>query len=106
MQGPAVRECDLQDAAGRAAIFDRLDNDRNFIARFEGLLGPAEIGHVRRIARFGDPMYDFALVVLRIEFQEAVRIGPEPLRDCSGQSEFFPCIKRRRAMVCEQQPGR
>jgi len=83
MQSPAVRECDLQDAACRPAIFDRFDSDSNFIAWFEGLLRPAEIGHVRWIAGFGDPMYYFAVFVLGIELQEAVRIGPKPFRDCS-----------------------
>src|ERR1700730_204306 len=61
----AVRQHNLHDAPDGLAILDGLQRHRNMIARLEDLFAPTEVGHVRWIAGFRDPMDDGALVVRR-----------------------------------------
>ena len=92
-------------AADGLAVFDRLQSDRDAIARLEVLPAPAEVGHVRRIARFGDPVDDVSFLIGHVEFEETVGIGPKPIRDGGLQSEPFAGVKARIA-VMGQETGR
>src|ERR1700688_1314751 len=82
-EGLAIREHNLLESADRRAALDRDEREGDFITGLERILGPPEVDHVRRIAGLGRPMHHVALFVLRIKFQEAVRIGPKPFRDGS-----------------------
>ena len=57
------------------------------------------IHHVRRIAGLRNPARDVPAVVLYIELQEAVRIGPKPFRDRSLHGDPLIVIKSRISMM-------
>ena len=98
----AVRKHNLHDTPNRRAILDRLQSDGNVIAGLEDLPAPAEIGHVRWIARFGNPMGDIAFVIRRVEFQPAMGICPNPFRDRRLHVELLINIKIRVAMMSKK----
>src|ERR1700739_2984344 len=100
MQRLAIGEHDLQQTAGRPAIFNRLASERHFVARLERFLAPPTVNHVGRIARLRDPMRNIAAFILYVITQEAVRIGPKPSRDCALHYDRFPGFKGRGTMVC------
>ena len=101
-QGLAVGEYDLEDAPDRLAILHWFYRDGDFISRLKGLFSPATLHHIRRVIRLRCPMCDVAAIILHIEFQEAMGIGPKPFRDRPLHGNFFPSVKRRIAMVCGQ----
>jgi hypothetical protein len=82
-----VRELDLDDAPDRPATLDGSHGDRDLIPGLEALVGPSAVLHVRRIARFHDPVHDLSVITLDVELQERVRIGPDPLRDDAFQDQ-------------------
>jgi len=101
----AIGEHNLLYAADRLAVLDRHECDSDFIARFERLLAPAKVDHVRRIASLGCPMHDVALFILRIKFQKAMGIGPNPFRDGPFQCDLFRRVIGSSAVVREQRNG-
>ena len=80
-EGLAIREHGLQDAPEWLAILDGFDRDRHCIPRRERLLAPAEGDHVWRRLGFCHPVNHLAVVTFDVDSQEAMRVGPEPLRD-------------------------
>jgi len=95
----AVRQHNLHDTPDGLAILDGLQGNRNVVTRFEDLFAPTEVGHVRGIAGFRDPMDDRVFVVRRVELQPAMRICPNPLRDGRLQRELFVDIEIRIAVM-------
>jgi hypothetical protein len=102
LQNLAIGEDHLFDTADRQAVLDGLHSDSDLISRFERLLAPAQVDHVGWITGLGSPMRDVALVILHIEPQKAVWIGPKPFRDDSFQGQLFRRVVGRRAVVREQ----
>ena len=98
-QGLAIREHNLQDTANGRAILDWLQSNGNVIAGLEDLLAPPKIGHVRRITRFGNPMDDVSFFIRYIEFQETMRIGPEPFCDRRLHGELLIDVEAGVAMM-------
>jgi hypothetical protein len=98
----AVGEHHLYNTPNRLAILDRLNRDRGLIAGLESLLAPTKVGHVGRITGFSDPMDYGTFVILRIELQEAVWIGPEPFCDGYLHGEFLVGVEIRSAVMCRQ----
>ena len=58
--------------------------------RLERSAGPAAVHHVGRIAGFHNPGADCAVLLLGVELQEAVRVGPDPLRHGRFQDQSLP----------------
>ena len=79
--------------------------NNDFIPGLEHRLAPALVGHARCTCRFYNPMRRVTTVVLRIDLQEAVGIGPKPLRDRSLHRDHFRGVVHRGPVVCEQRNG-
>src|SRR4029077_6775195 len=98
----ALRKHCLHTTPDRLAILDGLQSNRNAISGLEDLLGPtSEVGHVRGIAWFCNPMDHVPFFVGCVEFQPAMRIGPDPFRDGCFQGELLVGIEIGIAMMCE-----
>lgn len=98
----AIGQHDLYDPADVPASLHRLQSDRNLLSDLHGLLCPTSVDHARRSARLYDPMHHLALIIFDIELDQAVRIGPEPVRHSSLDRSGFFRLERRGAVVCEQ----
>ena len=100
-QGLAIGQLDGNEASDSLAIFDWVDGDGNFVALLQRMNGPALVRHVRRVAGLDDPVFELALVILVIEFHEAVRVGPKPVRDGSLHSDGLRSLEGGRAVMGE-----
>src|SRR5579872_1641340 len=80
MQGGAIGEHDSVETSGRAARLGGVNENRDYVPRLYGSLGPANQDKRRRTARFADPMSHVAFIILDIEIKEAVRIRPHKFR--------------------------
>ena len=100
VQYRAVGERDLIQTPRGQARFSGVDIDGYYITGREGSLAPAYELQRLRTGCFGGPMYDLALVILHIEFNQAVRIGPREFRN-RGLLEFgYLVLVRGISVMC------
>ena len=97
----AIGENHSIDAAHRLAIFGRDQNDRHVIPDLQRIFVPAAVDQPRRIGFFREPVSYFALIVLNVEFEPAVRVRPHPLGDDALQSKLLTRVECRVPMVRE-----
>ena len=64
------------EASDQPAVLGWRRLNRHLIAGFEHRPGPTGVGLIHRTLGFDDPVYCAPVLVLRIDFQEDVRIGP------------------------------
>src|SRR6266568_2443533 len=69
-------------------------------------MSPAQPDQITRIIQFEGPIYDVALVVLRVKINLAMGIGPHESRDGSLQSDPFRKVVPLRSVVCHDRPAK
>src|SRR6266446_7617182 len=69
-------------------------------------MSPAQPDQITRIIQFEGPIYDVALVVLRVKINLAMGIGPHESRDGSLQSDPFRKVVPLRPVVCDDRAGK
>src|SRR5437773_10028628 len=86
----------------RCAVLYWLQGDGYRIAGFKRSAPPASRRHGRGILCFDNPAAYRACIILRVKFQETVRIGPNPLRHRSLQRELFLGIEGRGTVMSDE----
>src|ERR1700730_16960060 len=104
-QSLAIGKHHLHALTARRAVLGRSHSHRDLIPSFQGMFGPAALGHIDRIADLGCPMCDFTLVIYCVEPQKTMGIGPQPLRRGGLHDQFFFHIVARRSMMRRQSIG-
>jgi len=79
----------IDDAAERRAILDGEHGDRDRLARLQGLPAPAQVSHRVRVFGLRNPMNRLAVLFFDVEPNEAMRIGPGPLRNGPFEGDLF-----------------
>src|SRR5262245_2602337 len=97
----SVRQQYRDDTSYRLPALDRFERHSDLISRLERPFAPASLDHVRGVAGLDDPVDDLAGLILDVELQPAMRVGPIPLGDCSGQLQPFASTEGRIAMMGE-----
>src|SRR5882672_9951855 len=95
----AVGQHHAHDAADGSAVLDRLEHHGDLIADLERLPRPAALRHGRRVLRFERPVAHAARVVHRIDLEEAMRVGPDPLRDRPFHRDALRGVEARVAVM-------
>src|SRR6266550_5685744 len=84
-----VRQFYADDAPYRRAVLNRLEHDGHFIACFKRASRPAALRHPHGILCFERPVASLPRVILRVDLQEAMRVGPDPLGDRAGERDLL-----------------
>ncbi len=71
----------------------------DLVARVQAVLRPSRSGELIRSREFALPVFDFALVVLDVEVNLAVRIDEAKLGDCALEGERVARIIGGRAVM-------
>src|SRR6185503_11654545 len=95
----AVGQHDADDAPDGGAVLDRLEHHRHLIADLERLPRPATLRHRGGVLRFERPVAHAARVVHRIDLEEAMRVGPDPLGDAPLQRHLLRGVEARVAVM-------
>src|SRR6266849_8517272 len=69
-------------------------------------MSPAQPDQITWIVQFESPIYDVALVVLRVKINLAMGIGPHESRDGSLQSDPFRKVVPLRSVVCHDRAAK
>src|SRR5579871_2566393 len=77
----AVRPGNLAEIQVQAAALHAMADQRDLVANLDGVPRPALPRKRVRAVRLGNPLLHLALIVLHVEVDERVRIGPVELRD-------------------------
>ena len=98
----AIGKQDLQHTPEGLPILDWLQSDGNFVARLEGVLTKATGGYASRRLSLHNPMNYWSVIIVYVESQEAMGIGPRPSCDGPLHGNSLPDVELSVAMVCEQ----
>src|SRR2546427_2480282 len=77
---PAVGQHDLINNPYRCAGLRPKDVDSDYLARMHDVPRPTKRAHRGWTARFADPMHDVAVIILYVEREDIMWIGPEEFR--------------------------
>src|SRR5262247_2039505 len=89
------------DTSYRLPALDGFERHGDLVSRLERPFAPASLDHVGGVTGLDDPVDDLAALILDVKLQPAMRVGPIPLGDCSGQLQPFARIEGRIAMMGE-----
>ena len=101
----AVSEHDIHDESDGPAVLCGRRRESDMVARLEGIIGPAEIGHAQRVLRLQDPMDSLAAVLGRVYEEQAMGIAPNPLLDSTLYRNRLTDIVGRPAMMRQRRPA-
>ena len=89
MQFPAIREKYVRANPDRLAVLAGVEFKRNFVTGLQCHVSPAQADQIARIIQFDGPIYNLAFVILRVQINLAVRIGPHEFRNGSFHGDPF-----------------
>src|SRR6267143_4273542 len=69
-------------------------------------MSPAQPDQISGIIQFDGPIYNAALVVLRVKIDLAMGIGPDESRNGSLQGDPFRKVVPLRAVMCDDRAGK
>src|SRR5688572_5014506 len=109
----SVGQRDRTDASDGRPALDRFERHGDRIAGLEQQPAPASLHEVGGVGGLDDPV-DGLAVFRDVEFQPAMRVGPDPLGDCSFELARLAHVKggiammgknRSRNQSCDKRPS-
>src|SRR4029077_17529309 len=97
---PAIREKYIRANPDRLAVLAGVEDKRNFVTGLQRHVSPTQTDQIPRIIQFDGPIYDVALVVLRVKINLAMGIGPHELRNGALHCDPFCKVVPLRSVVC------
>ncbi len=89
----STRKYDFLENTDRRACSGWGEGNRDLISSLQQILGPATNPQLARTTGFGSPMDDVAVVVLYVEIDLAMWVGPRKFRDNSRQGDVSKSSK-------------
>jgi hypothetical protein len=102
----AVGKYDFRKKPDCRPVLGWSGNDRDFVSRFQRILGPAGVSKNAGRLAFEIPVHEVATFVRHIQVNLRMGIAPVELRYRSLERDLGPVFVRRATVVCHHRDGK